>query len=314
VEPTRHFVYLHRGLQFAVPVAEVLEVVETTELRPTHISLPACIGNITHRKRLIPVLESAGLVRGPEPRPAGGPLMVVILRRDERFLGLTLERFVTVAGLDPPPGGGAAGDGFIAFVQGFRDNALMVLSTDRLAGALATWVGDQRVVRSDDDETPDAERQIQTEEVRRDFLCASLEGLVLGVPVEDVIEVIEDYDVTRLFEVTPMLRGLINLRGEVLACVDISEPLGFLPRTLQERSQFVVLRGDGGEVALCVDRVHRIRPLPIARMQEASAVLGEPTARFVSSVLETGEDTVFVLSVGHIFQAPELQPYMRGEP
>jgi hypothetical protein len=31
-------------------------------------------------------------------------------------------------------------------------------------------------------------------------------------------------------------------------------------------------------------------------------------------LFDTGEDTVFVLSVGHIFQAPELQPYMRGEP
>jgi chemotaxis signal transduction protein len=75
-----------------------------------------------------------------------------------------------------------------------------------------------------------------------------------------------------------------------------------------------VVRGDEGELALCVDRVHRIRPLRVAGMQEASAVLGEPMTRFVSSVLDTGEDTVFVLAVPHIFQAPELQPYVRGEP
>ncbi|HVQ77854.1 MAG TPA: hypothetical protein VMT79_20220 [Candidatus Binatia bacterium] len=43
MEPTRHFVYLDRGQQFAVPVAEVLEVVETSALRPTHLGLLACI-------------------------------------------------------------------------------------------------------------------------------------------------------------------------------------------------------------------------------------------------------------------------------
>lgn len=313
MEPTRHFVYLDRGLQFAVPVAEVLEVVETSALRPTHLGLLACIGTLTHRDRLVPVFDSAGLVQASEPRPAAGPLMVVVLRREERFLGLTLERFVAVVALDPPPGG-AEGTGFVAFIQGFRDNALMALSTERLTQAFATGVGDQRIIRSDEDGTRgDAEWRVETEEVRRDFLCASLQGLVLGVPVEDVVEVIEDCGVTRLFDVTPMLRGLINLRGEVLACVDISEPLGFGARPLQERSQFVVLRGDEGEVALCVDRVHRIRSLPVAGLQEAGAVLGEPMTRFVSFVAETGEDTVFVLSVGLIFRAPELQPYMMGE-
>lgn len=309
--PSRHFVYLDRGLQCAVPVADVLEVVEPPGLRPTHLGLPACLGDFIHGDRVVPVLESAALVREVGPR-APGPLVVLVLRRDERFVGLTLERFVAVATLAPPPAT-AGGEGFVAFVQGFRDSALVVLSTDRLVRAIA-GVGDQRVVRGDEDERRDAEGSVPAEEVRRDVLCASLEGLVLGLPVEDVLEVIEDCAVTPLFAVGPMLRGLINRRGEVLACLDISEPLGFGPRAFHERSQFVVVRGDRGEAALCVDRVHRIRSLPVAGMQEASAVLGEPMARFTSSVAETGADTVFVLSVRRILEAPELQPHRSGEP
>ncbi len=70
-----------------------------------------------------------------------------------------------------------------------------------------------------------------------------IERVLFGIPVEHVIEIIEGYDVTPLFKVPPIVRGLLNLRGQVLACLDISVELGLPPRRLEERNQFVVLKG-----------------------------------------------------------------------
>src|SRR5262249_60634275 len=93
-------------------------------------------------------------------------------------------------------------------------------------------------------------REARVERERRIFLCARVERVLFGIPVEHVIEVIEGYDVTPLFKVPPLVRGLINLRGQVLACLDISGELGLPPRPLDERNQFVVLTHEPPAFAL----------------------------------------------------------------
>ena len=118
---------------------------------------------------------------------------------------------------------------------------------------------------------------------------------------------------TPLFKVTPCLRGLINLRGQVLATIDISQEMGFEPRRLAEHNQFIVLQGDGTELALCIDKILGIQQLPQARIQKADTVLSGDITRYVHGILETDQGTIMILSVPDIFDAPQLQPYRRQD-
>ena len=110
-----------------------------------------------------------------------------------------------------------------------------------------------------------------------------------------------------------VLRDLWHLRGQVLACVDLSHELGLALRTLEERNQFVVLQGDGVELALCVDEVQGIRTLPQHNFQKADAVLSGDIARYFQGVFEEEQGTIIILSVPELFDTPHLQPYLRQE-
>lgn len=349
-----HFLYVQQGLQFAVPVMSVLEIVQIEEILPFHGSLAGCIGNMVHRDFLIPVIDSTALTNPLKPSEHQSETVIVVNHQDILF-GLTIDRHLAVVTLeaalgpeDEGPGvlpdsfdileaeeaeGGGTAAGpegaepgaesllsrtpFIESVYGYRNNSLIVLAVDLLARAVRRQFGRQRIVseRMADatltDSGPSGEGEAED---HQNFLCTQVETMSLAIPVERVIEVIEGSDVTPLFRVPACLRGLINLRGQVLACIDLSDEFGFDLRTLEERNQFVVIEHDRAEMVLCVDRVLGIRRLPAERFEAADSVLSGDMTRYIQGVYEEDQGTTtLLLSVPNLFAMPQLDPYRRRD-
>ena len=65
------------------------------------------------------------------------------------------------------------------------------------------------------------------------------QNINLIIKLDQILEVIEGYKITPFFAVPKILRGLINLRGTVIACLDISEKLGFDLRILDMNTKFM---------------------------------------------------------------------------
>lgn len=313
------FVFTHAGTQYGVPVMSVLEIVDVQELLPYSGNLPACLGNVIHREKLIPVLDPSNLV-GSSPL-GHAPRLVTLMRCDDVYFSLATDRFVTVLPLDgiASDGSGSESQGessrsnpYVVAVRAYQRNTLVFLSASEIGAAVKSSVYSQSVI--DDTEELDGERERPPEESEHDmYLCARIAQTLFAIPAPFVLEVIEGYDVTPLFQVSPSLRGLINLRGQVVACFDIAQELGMQPRVLAENSQFVVLHDDDGELALCIDRVVGMRKLPTRHVQGAETVFSPDRMKYVQGVLEHGRDTILVLSVPSVFHSPQLASYMDKE-
>jgi purine-binding chemotaxis protein CheW len=219
-----------------------------------------------------------------------------------------MDGFVSVAALDASSetaGRDEANCAYVEKARAYRDNTLVLLSLGAIVLLVKRHFASQHLM------TGPAEPAVLQDAVaaygEQIFLCARIEQVLFGFPIEHVIEIIEGYDVTPLFKVPPMIRGLINLRGQVLACLDISVELGLPLRALGERNQFVVLKNDSAEMALCVDKVTGIRRL--ATFQKAETILTGEMNRFASGMHEGKDGTLMILAVPALFDAPSLQPY-----
>ena len=330
-EPLQYFVFVYREIQYALPVTPITEIIRVSEWLPFAGDLPGCFGNIVHRDLLLPVLDPTVLGTDLTGEPAK-PTTVIVIRHDDTVFGLAIDEHVAVVTLEAhakaDPGGrpaidkaraseGAAAQPeskpFVESVRAYLNNTLITLSVAAIGSLVKPLYSDQRLISESGGERQEQDASAAAEAMRHSFMCARIEDAALGIPVEQVMEVIEDYDVTPVFKVTPHLRGLINLRGQVIACFDISQELGFPLRRLDERNQFIVLQGDGAELALCVDGVLGLHPLPHDRIQPAETVLSGEITRYVHGVLETEQDTILILSVADVFESPHLQPYLRQE-
>ena len=87
------------------------------------------------------------------------------------------------------------------------------------------------------------------------FCTFFLQDQFFGVPVEQVQEVIRYQEMTRVPLVPEVIRGLINLRGQIVIAVDLRRRFGMEERPDSHLPMNVVVRTDDGAVSFLVDEI-----------------------------------------------------------
>ena len=82
-----------------------------------------------------------------------------------------------------------------------------------------------------------------------------LDGLFFGVEVQKVQEVIRYQEMTEVPLASPVVQGLINLRGQTVTAIDLRRRLDLTERPADKLPMNVVIRTDDGPVSLLVDEI-----------------------------------------------------------
>lgn len=108
--------------------------------------------------------------------------------------------------------------------------------------------------------------------------CLTFEsgGLILFLSTKYVIEIINDHSITYLPLVPPYIKGIINLRGQILPVVDIRVCMGKPEVEYTNKTCIVVLNVDSIPLGIVVDCVRQVvdinldfvRPIPVKRQQK----------------------------------------------
>lgn len=90
----------------------------------------------------------------------------------------------------------------------------------------------------------------------RQYTTFEVADQLFGVDVAKVVEVLRFSEYTRVPLAEKSVGGLINLRGQVMAAVDLGVRLGLPPRDMSKPSMNVIIRAEEEEpVSLLVDKI-----------------------------------------------------------
>ena len=92
------------------------------------------------------------------------------------------------------------------------------------------------------------------------YLIFSSDNLMYGIKAEQVNDIITDYTITYLPKVPNYVRGVINLRGQIIPVVDIRLRLG---KPEQASLCGIVVNVDGNMVGILVDMVEQMVDVPL---------------------------------------------------
>ena len=87
------------------------------------------------------------------------------------------------------------------------------------------------------------------------FATFTVDGVLFGVEVGGVQEVLRYQEMTRVPLAPSIVSGLISLRGQIVTALDLRLRLGLRPRPPGALPMNVILRGDDGAVSLLVDDI-----------------------------------------------------------
>lgn len=87
------------------------------------------------------------------------------------------------------------------------------------------------------------------------FCTFFLQDQFLGVPVQEVQEVNRYQEMTRVPLAPAVIRGLINLRGQIVMVIDLRRRFGMDERPDSQLPMNIVVRAKEGAVSLLVDDI-----------------------------------------------------------
>jgi purine-binding chemotaxis protein CheW len=90
---------------------------------------------------------------------------------------------------------------------------------------------------------------------KQQFATFFVGNLFFGVEVEKVQEVLRHQQMTRVPLAPPVVRGLINLRGQIVTAIDLRRRLGMSEACASHTPMNVVIRAADGAVSLLVDEI-----------------------------------------------------------
>ena len=92
------------------------------------------------------------------------------------------------------------------------------------------------------------------------YLIFVSDSLRYGLNAEQVKEIITNYSITYLPRVPHYIRGIVNLRGQIIPIIDIRLRLG---KPTQEDNCFIVVEMDNGQIGILVDGVEKMVDIPM---------------------------------------------------
>lgn len=128
-------------------------------------------------------------------------------------------------------------------------------------------------------------------------LCTfTVEQLLFGVEVTSVQEVLRAQPMTRVPLARPMVRGLLNLRGQIVTAIDMRTYLGLPARVNGEPPMNVVLRTADGSISLLVDAIGDVIEVAQRSFEPPPSTMRPEQRRTIEAVCKLPGQLLLVLS------------------
>jgi purine-binding chemotaxis protein CheW len=139
-----------------------------------------------------------------------------------------------------------------------------------------------------------------------EFAAFCVGDILLGIPIDQVEEINRQLDPTPVPHVPDYVRGVINLRGDVVTVVDLRTVLGMGRTELGRQTRNIIVGFQGERIGLMVDRVADVVRVSNDQYEPQPANVGVADGRFFQGVYKLENDLMVVLRVEAVLEGQEL--------
>jgi purine-binding chemotaxis protein CheW len=134
----------------------------------------------------------------------------------------------------------------------------------------------------------------------KQYCTFHLDGLFLGVEVHKVQEVIRFQQMTPVQLASPAIRGLINLRGQIVTAIDLRSRLELKLRSKTHLPMNVVVRTDDGPISLLVDEIGDVLEMTEEAFERPPETLGGIARELIVGAFKLKDRLLLALDVDKV--------------
>ena len=156
----------------------------------------------------------------------------------------------------------------------------------------------------------DSKIELTTQDQLRQYLTFQMDNEHLAVSILDVKEIIEINTITHVPMTPTYIRGVINLRGNVVPIIDLSARLGRKDSEISKRSCIVLVQVDYKDeihlLGMLVDAVEEILEIPESNIMPPPDFGGDIRTDFIQAMGRVGDEFIILLNINNVLSIKEL--------
>ncbi|MBF0452443.1 MAG: purine-binding chemotaxis protein CheW [Candidatus Magnetomorum sp.] len=130
------------------------------------------------------------------------------------------------------------------------------------------------------------------------FVTFRIDNLLFGIDVLKVREINRVLEITEVQHSPAHIRGLVNLRGQVVTIFDMGIRLGLKQRVISEESHNIVLKRE--PVGLLVDAIGDVVQTDQDSVEQPPANVSGIESDFMAGVVRQNDELILILSTDKI--------------
>ena len=146
----------------------------------------------------------------------------------------------------------------------------------------------------------------KTEAQAGKFLTFFLADEEYGIEILKVQEIIGLMPVTRIPRTPDYVRGVINLRGKIIAVTDLRKKFGMEYVDETSETCIIVVQTNGVEIGVMVDKVSEVLDIPAAEIESTPSFGSSVPTEFLLGIGNTQSGVKLLLNIERILSDQQL--------
>ncbi len=128
-----------------------------------------------------------------------------------------------------------------------------------------------------------------------------------GLEIMHVIEVIGMQKITEVPDMPDFVKGVINLRGQVIPVMDVRTRFKMSPREYDDRTCIVVINIKDTAIGMVVDKVSDVIDIPEDQVDPPPKISRSAGSRFIKGMGKADDKVKILLDAGKLLYDEELE-------
>ena len=139
----------------------------------------------------------------------------------------------------------------------------------------------------------------------RQFISFSVGEEEYGLELLRVKEVIRVREITWLPKAPSFVKGIINLRGDVIPIIDLRDKFGLESKEATSMTRVIVVEVEGRLMGMVVDSASQVVRIPADQIDPPPPVLGGFSQEFITGVGKLDDKLIILLNIDAVLTVEE---------
>ena len=135
---------------------------------------------------------------------------------------------------------------------------------------------------------------------RTQYIKIKMGDEMFGIDIKYIDNIVRMQSITRVPKVPAYIKGVINLRGEVIPVFNLRLKMGMQEVEETKKFRIIIIKMDGSYVGLIVDEVREVITLQNDLVEKVYRDPNEPTQNFLLGVGKDGDNLISLLDLNEV--------------